>query len=58
MVAAHGYDTRGAKEVGMKTIYIDRWTDDVDQDKGSFKKEFDLYLDGMKDLVSAVEGMG
>ncbi|EME77772.1 uncharacterized protein MYCFIDRAFT_87189 [Pseudocercospora fijiensis CIRAD86] len=58
MVAAHGYDTRGAKEVGMKTIYIDRVTDDVDQDKEGFRQEFDLYLEGMSGLVEGVEGMG
>ncbi|CAI7619870.1 unnamed protein product [Penicillium pancosmium] len=31
MVAAHAYDLRAAKEVGMKTIYIKRWTDDRDE---------------------------
>jgi len=31
MVAAHAYDLRAAKEVGMKTIYIKRWTDDLDE---------------------------
>ncbi|KAJ9136637.1 (S)-2-haloacid dehalogenase IVA [Pleurostoma richardsiae] len=31
MVAAHAYDLRAAKEVGMKTIYIRRWTDDLDE---------------------------
>ena len=28
MVAAHAYDLRAAKDVGMRTIYVRRWTDD------------------------------
>jgi len=31
-VAAHADDLRGAKEAGMGTIYIKRWTDDIKED--------------------------
>lgn len=31
MVAAHAYDLRAAKAVGLRTVYIRRWTDDQDE---------------------------
>ncbi|CAG9950104.1 unnamed protein product [Clonostachys rosea f. rosea IK726] len=31
MVAAHAYDLRAAKQAGLKTVYIQRWTDDLDE---------------------------
>lgn len=31
MVAAHAYDLRAAKAVGLRTIYVRRWTDDRDE---------------------------
>ncbi|CAK7232779.1 hypothetical protein SCUCBS95973_008372 [Sporothrix curviconia] len=31
MVAAHAYDLRAAKAVGLQTVYIRRWTDDLDE---------------------------
>lgn len=46
MVAAHAYDTRAAKEVGMKTLYVRRTTEDVDEDFAGIEKEFDLFVDG------------
>ncbi|KAK4497554.1 hypothetical protein PRZ48_012005 [Zasmidium cellare] len=46
MVAAHGYDVRGAKATGMKTVYIYRWTDDIHEDHEKMKGEFDAYLEG------------
>ncbi|KAK4952941.1 hypothetical protein LTR10_008644 [Elasticomyces elasticus] len=55
MVAAHAYDTRGAAAVGMKTVYIYRWTDDVLEDQMVVKGENDVYLDGMDGLVEAVD---
>ena len=39
LVAAHAYDLRGAKGVGMKTVYVHRWTDDVDEDMEVVKGE-------------------
>ncbi|WVR04090.1 haloacid dehalogenase, type II [Kwoniella sp. DSM 27419] len=46
MVAAHAYDLRAAKEVGMRTIYIQRDTEDPDEDMERIKAEVDLFVDG------------
>ncbi|KAH8649382.1 (S)-2-haloacid dehalogenase IVA [Xylariales sp. PMI_506] len=54
MVAAHGYDVRAAKEVGIRTIYVHRWTDDINEDMGTIKTENDLFLDDMNDLMESV----
>ena len=56
-VAAHAYDTRGAKNVGMKTVYIYRWTDDVNEDQGEIKKDHDVWLDGMSGLDEAIASL-
>jgi 2-haloalkanoic acid dehalogenase type II len=59
-VAAHIEDLRGAKKVGMKTVYIERWTDDVRVDKKGVKEaeEVDVWLDGgMGGLVEAVRSL-
>ena len=55
MVAAHASDLYGAKAVGMKTIYIYRWTDDINEDQEQIKKDVDVYLDGMAGLPEALE---
>ncbi|WPH01618.1 (S)-2-haloacid dehalogenase IVA [Acrodontium crateriforme] len=55
MVAAHASDVRGAKAVGMKTVYIHRWTDDVNEDQEVVQKENDAYLEGMKHLVETID---
>ncbi|KAJ5664998.1 haloacid dehalogenase [Penicillium maclennaniae] len=57
LVAAHAYDLRGAQGVGMKTIYIHRWTDDIDENMDQVKKEFDVFLENMKGLPTAISGM-
>lgn len=54
MVAAHAYDVRGARDVGMRTIYIKRATDDTHEDLSNIDKEFDSVLDGMQGLAEAV----
>lgn len=54
MVAAHAYDTRGAKKVGMKTVYIYRWTDDIREDQEVVRKEHDAYLEDMDQLASVL----
>ena len=54
LVAAHAYDLRGAQKCGMRTIYIHRWTDDVDEDMESVKTEFDVFLEGMERLPDAI----
>ncbi|KAJ5688987.1 haloacid dehalogenase [Penicillium macrosclerotiorum] len=57
LVAAHAYDLRGAQGVGMKTIYIHRWTDDIDEDMSKIRTEFDAFLEDMKDLPFAISNM-
>lgn len=58
MVAAHAYDLRGAKQVGMKTIYIRRWTDDINEDMDKVREEFDIFLENMEDLPRAIASLG
>jgi len=53
-VAAHAYDTRGAKEAGMKTVYIHRWTDDINEDMEVVKGENDFFLEDMTDLSTVI----
>lgn len=52
------YDTRGAKAVGMKTIYVYRWTDDINEDQAAVRRENDAYLEGMDGLSEAVARLG
>ncbi|KAF3396479.1 hypothetical protein F1880_006741 [Penicillium rolfsii] len=54
LVAAHAYDLRGAQNVGLRTIYIHRWTDDIDEDMKKVKTEFDFYLEDMKNLPEVI----
>ena len=53
-VAAHAYDLRGAKAVGMKTVYVRRWTDDVREDQGRIRRENDAYLEDMSGLDDVI----
>ena len=54
-VAAHAWDLRGAKEVGIKTVYVRRWTDDIEEDMTALKDEFDGFLDGMQGLPGEIQ---
>ena len=54
LVAAHASDTRGAKAVGMKTVYVKRWTDDVLEDQEVIRKENDAYLEDMRELDEVI----
>jgi 2-haloacid dehalogenase len=53
-VAAHTSDLRGAKAVGMKTVYVRRWTDDVWEDQEVIRGENDAYLEDMKELDQVI----
>ncbi len=44
MVAAHAYDVRAAKKVGMKTGYIRRWTEDTEEDMAQVQKDVDVFF--------------
>ncbi|KZV87131.1 HAD-like protein [Exidia glandulosa HHB12029] len=46
MVAAHAYDLRAAKAIGMKTVYIQRATEDPEEDMAKVRSEVDLFIDG------------
>lgn len=54
MVAAHAYDLRGAKAVGMKTVYVRRWTDDIDEDMEQVRGEVDVFLESMDTLPETI----
>ena len=54
MVAAHAYDLRGAEKIGMPTIYIHRWTDDIEEDMEKVETEFDAFLEGMDGLSAVI----
>jgi 2-haloalkanoic acid dehalogenase type II len=53
-VAAHTSDLKGAKAVGMKTVYIKRWTDDIREDQETIKGENDAYLEDMEKLDEVI----
>lgn len=57
LVAAHAYDLRGAKAVGLKTVYIKRWTDDIDEDDEVVQAEFDAHLPDMSDLATTIKNL-
>ncbi|KAI1083270.1 haloacid dehalogenase [Whalleya microplaca] len=60
MVAAHVYDLRAVRRLGMNTVYIHRWTDDVDEDMETIRRETGSFLNenGMQGLLSAVKALG
>lgn len=55
LVAAHAYDVRGAKTAGMKTIYIHRWTDDINEDMEVVKGDNDFFLQDMTNLAAVIK---
>ncbi|KAK0385135.1 hypothetical protein NLU13_7613 [Sarocladium strictum] len=57
LVAAHAYDLRGARACGMRTVYVRRWTDDIDEDMNEVKKEFDVFLEDMEKLPEAIQSL-
>lgn len=54
MVAAHAYDLRAAKQIGMKTVYIHRWTDDTHEDMGVVRLENNVFLQDMTTLAETI----
>ena len=56
-VAAHADDLRGAKAVGMKTVYVRRWTDDVREDQAQVSRENDAYLGDMRELDDEIASL-
>lgn len=54
MVAAHAYDLRGARNAGMKTVYVHRWTDDIQEDMELVKAQNDCFLEDMTNLAAVI----
>ncbi|KUI56003.1 (S)-2-haloacid dehalogenase 4A [Cytospora mali] len=44
MVAAHAYDLRAAKKVGMSTVYVRRWTEDTREDMRKVEEDVDIFI--------------
>ncbi|CAE6339238.1 unnamed protein product [Rhizoctonia solani] len=44
MVAAHEWDLAAAHKEGLRTIYIQRWTEDRGVDREALRDKFDLYI--------------
>jgi len=57
MVAAHAYDLRGARAVGIKTVYVHRWTDDIREEQEVVKGENDAYLSDMSKLDEVIAAL-
>ena len=55
MVAAHAYDLRAAKKLGMRTIYIHRKTEDLDEDMDQVRAGVDMFVDGTKPEAGLAE---
>jgi len=53
-VAAHTSDLRGARAVGMKTVYVRRRTDDIREDQEVIRSENDAYLEDMQELDDVI----
>jgi 2-haloalkanoic acid dehalogenase type II len=54
MVAAHNWDNQGGKEIGMKTVYIHRWTDDINEDMEIVRGQNDFFLEDMTGLSETI----
>ena len=58
MVAAHAYDLRAAKKLGMQTVYVQRWTEDRDEFTETVKQENDLYIEEDVGLTGLSDVLG
>jgi 2-haloalkanoic acid dehalogenase type II len=56
-VAAHAYDLRGARSVGMRSVYVYRWTDDVEEDQKVIQTENDAWLEDMTKLDEVIAAL-
>ncbi|KAL2038820.1 hypothetical protein N7G274_008578 [Stereocaulon virgatum] len=48
MIAAHAYDLRAARKVGLSTVYIQRSTEDLTENMTTVRKDVDFFIDGTK----------
>lgn len=52
MIASHAYDLRAAKKVGMRTVYIQRTTEDLSESMDQVRAEVDFFTDGRDGTTS------
>ncbi|KAI1142766.1 HAD-like domain-containing protein [Hypoxylon sp. FL0543] len=61
MVAAHACDLRAARKLGMKAVYVYRWTDGRSEDMDVARRENDVFPgksdNGMEELLSAITAL-
>ncbi|GBE84929.1 haloacid dehalogenase [Sparassis crispa] len=55
MVAAHAYDLRAAAKIGMKTVYVQRSTEDPNEDMEAIRAEVDLFISGLDEGEGLLE---
>ncbi|OKL55536.1 hypothetical protein UA08_09193 [Talaromyces atroroseus] len=48
MVAAHAYDLRAAGKLGIRTVYISRWTEDTHEDLRQVYQDVDGFLGSLR----------
>ena len=56
MVAAHTSDLKGAKAVGMNTVYVNRWTDDI-RDEQDVVRENYAYSSDVHDIDGVIASL-
>ncbi|GAM41469.1 HAD superfamily hydrolase [Talaromyces pinophilus] len=48
MVAAHAYDLQAAKKLGIRTVYISRWTEDTQVDLRQVYEDMDGFIGSVR----------
>jgi len=48
MVAAHAYDLQAAQKLGMRTVYISRWTEDTQVDLRQVYEDMDGFIGSVR----------
>ncbi|EME40244.1 hypothetical protein DOTSEDRAFT_66062 [Dothistroma septosporum NZE10] len=50
-------DGCAAKKAGWKTVYVYRWTDDVEEDQKIVKEENDAWIEDIRELDKVIAGL-
>lgn len=48
MVAAHAYDLQAAQKLGMRTVYVSRWTEDTQVDLRQVYEDMDAFIGSVR----------
>lgn len=48
MVAAHAYDLQAARKLGMRTVYVSRWTEDTQVDLRQVYEDMDGFIGSVR----------